>query len=40
MKKTTLSIMSVPALNGLVFECVGNADLKNDIGTDAVSYIF
>ena len=40
MKKTTLSIMSIVALNGLVFEDVGSADLNNDTGTDAVSYRF
>ena len=40
MNKTMLSVVSIPALNGLVFEDVGSADLKNNTGTDAVSYIF
>jgi len=40
MNKTTLSMVSIPALNGLVFKDVGNTDLKNDTETLAVSYIF
>jgi len=39
MQKITLSIVSIPALKGLVFEDVGIADL-NTMGTDTVSYIF
>jgi len=40
MKKIMLSIVSIPALNGLVFEDVGSTDLNNDTGTDAVSNRF
>lgn len=40
MNKTTLSMVPVQALNGLVFEDVGSTDLHNNTGTDAVSYIF
>ena len=39
MKKTTLSVVSISALNGWVCIDVGSTDLKNDTGTDAVSYI-
>lgn len=39
MNKTTLSMVSILPLNGLVFEDVGSTDLHNNTGTDAVSYI-